>query len=92
MALGVEFAGDFADAEIGMAGIAGFAAGLEGEIQGIKVLRANLRGLPEPRIRDLERCEVDHLGFVRGQLHGLRKFHLFDLALQHALDRVGWKR
>ena len=67
------------------------AACIELEPEGIEVLGAELGGPPQARIGDPERPEglrgeADHPRLAGVEAHGLLERHVFNAALQHALD------
>ncbi len=84
---GIHLAGDLANAEFGVAGIGDGAADVECKVEGVEILFAHLGGPPEAGVGDFL-GEVNDARFMRGQADGLRECGGFDLALEHAFDRL----
>src|SRR5262249_37585008 len=80
-----ELAGDFADAEVDMRSVAGFAPDLESEVERIQVLWTGESGPPQSRARDLL-GDMDDAGLVGADFDGLRELLPLDLAAQDAFD------
>src|ERR1041385_6749051 len=81
----VQLTGDFADSEVDVGGIARPAGDVEGEVERVEILRADLHRPPQPRTRYLL-CDVYDFSFVCRELNRLRELLPFDGPAQHAVD------